>query len=287
MEGRKKLFPYVLLAPSILVIFFVLIVPLGYSVYCSLYKCNYMNFTDFVGLDNFIRVLSDKTYLAAFGRTFLFTAASLVISLGFGVVFALWIHKYKGITAYAIELLVLIPWVTSQVVGTILWKWILNEDLGLLNYIIRVCGGSPLKLLSDPNIAQITLILVMSWRTIGYAMVNILAGLKSIPDNVEEAAIVDGVSKFQMLQYIRLPMIKTPLLISTIILTLSNINNLTVPLSLTGGGPGTATRVIMIPIYRLGFENYQFGTSSALSILLMIVTVVLSIVYVKVAKYEV
>jgi ABC-type sugar transport system permease subunit len=287
MEGRKKLFPYVLLAPSILVIFFVLIVPLGYSVYCSLYKCNYMNFTDFVGLDNFIRVLSDKTYLAAFGRTFLFTAASLVISLGFGVVFALWIHKYKGITAYAIELLVLIPWVTSQVVGTILWKWILNEDLGLLNYIIRVCGGSPLKLLSDPNIAQITLILVMSWRTIGYAMVNILAGLKSIPDNVEEAAIVDGVSKFQMLRYIRLPMIKTPLLISTIILTLSNINNLTVPLSLTGGGPGTATRVIMIPIYRLGFENYQFGTSSALSILLMIVTVVLSIVYVKVAKYEV
>lgn len=287
MEGRKKLFPYVLLAPSILVIFFVLIVPLGHSVYCSLYKCNYMNFTDFVGLDNFIRVLSDKTYLAAFGRTFLFTAASLVISLGFGVVFALWIHKYKGITAYAIELLVLIPWVTSQVVGTILWKWILNEDLGLLNYIIRVCGGSPLKLLSDPNIAQITLILVMSWRTIGYAMVNILAGLKSIPDNVEEAAIVDGVSKFQMLRYIRLPMIKTPLLISTIILTLSNINNLTVPLSLTGGGPGTATRVIMIPIYRLGFENYQFGTSSALSILLMIVTVVLSIVYVKVAKYEV
>ncbi len=287
MEGRKKLFPYVLLAPSILVIFFVLIMPLGYSVYCSLYKCNYMNFTDFVGLDNFIRVLSDKTYLAAFGRTFLFTAASLVISLGFGVVFALWIHKYKGITAYAIELLVLIPWVTSQVVGTILWKWILNEDLGLLNYIIRVCGGSPLKLLSDPNIAQITLILVMSWRTIGYAMVNILAGLKSIPDNVEEAAIVDGVSKFQMLRYIRLPMIKTPLLISTIILTLSNINNLTVPLSLTGGGPGTATRVIMIPIYRLGFENYQFGTSSALSILLMIVTVVLSIVYVKAAKYEV
>lgn len=287
MEGRKKLFPYVLLAPSILVIFFVLIVPLGYSVYCSLYKCNYMNFTDFVGLDNFIRVLSDKTYLAAFAHTFLFTAASLAISLGFGVVFALWIHKYKGITAYAIELLVLIPWVTSQVVGTILWKWILNEDLGLLNYIIRICGGSPLKLLSDPNIAQITLILVMSWRTVGYAMVNILAGLKSIPDNVEEAAIVDGVSRFQMLWYIRLPMIKTNLLISTIILTLSNINNLTVPLSLTGGGPGTSTTVIMIPIYRLGFENYQFGTSSALSILLMIVTVVLSIVYVKVAKYEV
>lgn len=287
MSKRDKIFPYLLLAPSILVILFVLIIPLGYSVYCSLYKCNYMNFTDFVGLENFAKVLSNTTYLQAFGRTFLFSAVSLVISLTLGIVFALWIHKYKGVTAYVIELLVLIPWITSQVVGTMLWKWILSEDLGLMNYIIRAFGGEPLKLLSDPKTAQIVLILVMSWRTIGYAMVNLLAGLKSIPDSVEEAAIVDGVSKFQMLRYIRLPMIKTPLLISAIILTLSNINNLTVPLSLTGGGPGNATSVIMIPIYRLGFENYQFGISSALSILLMIVTVALSIVYVKAAKYEI
>ena len=259
MNKRDKIFPYLLLAPSILVILFVLIIPLGYSVYCSLYHCNYMKFTDFVGLENFIKVLSNKTYLEAFGRTFLFSAVSLVISLALGIVFALWIHKYTGATAYVIELLVLIPWITSQVVGTMLWKWILSEDLGLMNYLIKVFGGEPLKLLSDSRTAQVVLILVMSWRTIGYAMVNILAGLKSIPDSVEEAAIMDGVSKFQMLRYIRLPMIKTPLLISAIILTLSNINNLTVPLSLTGGGPGNATSVIMIPIYRLGFDRVCKG----------------------------
>ena len=287
MNKRDKIFPYLLVIPSALVILLVLIVPLGYSVYCSLYKCNYMKFTDFVGLDNFVKVLTNKAYLQAFGRTFLFSGISLVISLVLGIVFALWIHKYKGITAYVIELLVLIPWVTSQIVGTLLWKWILSEELGVLNYLITVFGGNPLKLLSDPKIAQWVLILVMSWRTIGYAMVNLLAGLKSIPDSIEEAAIVDGVSKWQLLRYIRIPMIKTPLLISAIILTLSNINNLTVPLSLTGGGPGNATSVIMIPIYRLGFESYQFGTSSALSILLMIVTVALSIVYVKAAKYEI
>ena len=127
----------------------------------------------------------------------------------------------------------------------------------------------------------------MTWRIIGYAMVNILAGLKSISLSIEEAARVDGVSRWQMFCYIRLPMIKTQMLISAIILTLSNLNNLTVPLSLTGGGPGTATSVITIPIYRLGFESYQFGTSSALSILLFAVTLILSIGYVKVAKYEI
>ena len=131
------------------------------------------------------------------------------------------------------------------------------------------------------------LIFVMTWRIIGYAMVQILAGLKSIPKSVEEAAIIDGAGKWQLLRFVRLPMIKTPLLISTIILTLSNINNLTVPLSLTGGGPGTATNVITISVYRLGFENYQFGTSSALSIVLFVVTLALSIGYVKAVKYEV
>ena len=89
-------------------------------------------------------------------------------------------------------------------------------------------------------------------------MVNVLAGLKSISPSIEEAARIDGTNRWQMLRHIRIPMIKTPLLISTIILTLSNINNLVVPLTLTGGGPGTSTSVITIPIYRLAFENYQF-----------------------------
>lgn len=287
MKRRDKMFPYLLLVPSALVILFVLIAPLLYSVYCSLYQCTYMRFTKFVSLDNFIKVLTNMDYLKAFGRTFYISAVSLVIALVLGVLFALWINKYSGITAYAIQLLVLIPWVTSQVVGTLLWKWIFSEDLGVLNYLIKQLGMAPLKVLSDPNTAVWVLIFVMTWRIIGYAMVQILAGLKSIPKSIEEAAVIDGAGKWQLLRYVRLPMIKTPLLISTIILTLSNINNLTVPLSLTGGGPGTATNVITISIYRLGFESYQFGTSSALSIVLFLVTLVLSIGYVKAVKYEV
>jgi ABC-type sugar transport system permease subunit len=240
-----------------------------------------------VGLDNFIKVLTNSDYLKAFGRTLYISAVSLVIALVLAVLFALWINKYSGIVAYAIQLLVLIPWVTSQVVGTLLWKWIFSEDLGVLNYLLKQIGLAPLTVLSDPRTALGVLIFVMTWRIIGYAMVQVLAGLKSIPKSVEEAAIIDGAGKWQLLRYVRLPMIKTPLLISTIILTLSNINNLTVPLSLTGGGPGTATNVITISVYRLGFENYQFGTSSALSILLFIVTLALSIGYVKAVKYEV
>lgn len=251
-----------------------------------MYKVNYMKFTEFVGFDNFIKVLSNPSYLSALGRTFYISAISLVISLVLGVAFALWINKRKSIIAFSIQLIVLIPWVTSQVVGALLWKWILNEDLGILNYFIRFFGGDKLPLLSDAYLANVMLILVITWRTIGYAMVNVLAGLKSISPSVEEAARIDGTNGWQMLRYIRIPMLKTPLLISTIILTLSNINNLVVPLTLTGGGPGTSTSVITIPIYRLAFESYQFGTSSALSVVLFVITVILSAIYVKAVRYE-
>jgi len=289
MQVRRfdRAFPYLLIAPSFFVIFLVLIMPLGFSIYASVYECRYMNFTRFVGLDNFIRVLSNKDYLMSFGITFYVSMISLLISLAVGVLMALWIHKRKGIYAYIIQLVILIPWVTSQVVGSMLWKWILSEDLGLLNYFIEQLGGKKLALFSDKTLAVIVLIFVISWRTIGYAMVNVLAGLKGIPIAVEEAAHIDGVNRWQLLRYIRFPMIKTPLLISTIILTLSNINNLTVPLTLTGGGPGTATNVITIPIYRLGFESFQFGPSSALSLVLFLITLVFSIIYVRAVRYEI
>ncbi len=287
MKKSDKWFPYLLIGPSSLVIVFVLLLPLGYSIYCSMYKVNYMKFTEFVGFDNFIKVLSNPSYMAALGRTFYISAISLVFSLVLGIAFALWIHKLKRGLAYSVQLIVLIPWVTSQVVGALLWKWIFNEDLGLLNYFIALFGGGKLPLLSDAFLANVMLIFVSTWRTIGYAMVNVLSGLKGISLSTEEAARIDGTNSWQMLRYIRIPMLKTPLLLSTIILTLSNINNLVVPLTLTGGGPGTSTSVITIPIYRLAFESYQFGTSSALSIILFVITVILSAIYVKAVRYEV
>lgn len=288
MKLRKgRMFPYLLIAPSVIVISMVLLVPLLYSIYCSLYTAKYMSFDQFVGLGNYIKIIQNSEYGMAFGRTFYISAVSLLISLVLGVLFALWTHRYRGVFAYAIQLLVLIPWVTSQVVSTMLWKWVLNEDTGLLNYLITGVGGSRVAFFSNKTTAVWVLIFVMAWRTIGYAMINILAGLKGIPASMEEAALIDGASGWQRFRFVRLPMIKTQLLISGIIIALSNINNLIVPMTLTGGGPGTATQVITLSIYKIGFSNFQFGISSALSVILFVVTVILSIIYVKALRYEI
>lgn len=281
------LFPYLLIAPSIAVIAIVLLIPLLYSVYCSLFTAKYMSFDQFVGVRNYIKIFSDSSYIRAFGRTFSISAVSLAISLSLGVIFALWTHRCKGIFSYLIQLVVLIPWVTSQVVSTMLWKWILNEDTGLFNYVVKSLGGRAFSFFSDKRTAVWMLIIVMAWRTIGYAMINILAGLKGIPVSMEEAALIDGAGRWQRFWHVRLPMIKTSMLISGIIIALSNINNLVVPMTLTGGGPGTATSVITLSIYKIGFSNFQFGISSALSVILFLVTVILSVIYVKVLRYEI
>ena len=118
-------------------------------------------------------------------------------------------------------------------------------------------------------------------------MVMILAGLKSLPADYIEAAKVDGANAWNILLRIKIPLIKTPLLISAIVLTMSNFNNNTVPMVLTTGGPSNATNVITLYLYKLSFTYYRFGTSSALSTLLFAINAVMIILYIRMVKYDI
>ena len=287
MRPGDRILPYALVFPVFLFIVMWLLLPLCYALYCSFWRCDYMQFTKTVGLENFTAMLFDKGIQSSFLRTFAISSISLGIALVFGTVFALWIHAEKGTLAYLIQLMGLIPWVTSMVVASMLWKWIFQEDAGLLNYFVRQFGGQKVGFLTDKRIAVISLIFVMTWRVIGYVMVQVLAGLKSIPANLEEAAYVDGATRWQMFWYVRFPLLKTPIAISGIVVGLSNLNNLTVPLTLTSGGPGSATTTISIELYRLSMKYYHFGEASALSIMLVAFNFLLMVLYIKAVNYDV
>lgn len=270
-----------------LLIFALLIWPLFYTVFCSFFKLDYLNFGGFVGLNNYRMILNDKNVYASFGVTFLVTLCSTGISLILGLVLALWIDKRNGLMAFGIELVGLLPWVISMMVGAMLWRWILNGDTSLFNYFLSLLGKEPVQLFNRKSAAVATLIAVMAWRTIGYSMVMTLAGLKGVPEALVEAARVDGANAWQVLSRIRLPLIKTPMLISAIVLTMSNFNNNTVPMVLTSGGPSNATNVITLYLYKLSFDYYKFGTASALSTLLFAVNAVMIVLYIRMVKYEI
>lgn len=276
---------YILPAMFILVMF--LLIPLGLTVYYSFYNLDYLVKGDFVGLANYKSLLSNQTIIRSFGTTILVTVAATAISMILGLILALWIDRKTGIFAYLIELVGLVPWVISMVVAGLLWKWLFNGDMGLLNSILKMFGMEPIYVVQGKQSAVIALIFVMSWRTIGYAMIMILAGLKGVDGGLIEAARIDGANAMQTLFRIKLPLIKTQVLLSTIVLTVSNFTNNTVPKVLTSGGPNDATNVITLQQYNMSFRYYQFGTSSALSVIIMLVTTLMIIAYMKVSKYKI
>ncbi len=286
MKFQRRMGP-LLVAPAMLLIAALLIWPLFYTVYCSFLKLDYLNYGGFVGWKNYSKILSDKSVYASFKVTFLVTICSTGISMLLGLILALWIDKRSGFMAFSIELVGLLPWVISMMVGAMLWRWLLNGDTSLFSFLMRLLGKEPIPLFNRKTEATITLIAVMAWRTIGYSMFMILAGLKGVSESLIEAAHVDGANRWQVLTKIRLPLIKTPMLISAIVLTMSNFNNNTVPMVLTSGGPSNATNVITLYLYKLSFDYYKFGTASALSTLLFAVNAIMIVVYIRMVKYDI
>lgn len=286
---RKRLdqaLPYALSAPAMLFVVLFLLVPLGYCFYCSFWRCDYMHFTKFIGLGNYFDTLTNSDTLKSIGLSFYISFVSLAIALTVGILMALWINSAKGGFAYVLEIILLVPWVTSQVVAAMLWKWLLKDETGLINYLLTRIGWDTVGFLSNKTLAVYSLIGVMTWRVIGYVMVQMVAGLKAIPKEYDEAGVIDGANKWQLFWQVRVPQLKAPMAISAIIVALSNLNNVTVPLTMTGGGPGKATTVISILAYRESFSYYHFGEASALSIALCVINFILTVMYVKAVKYE-
>jgi ABC-type sugar transport system permease subunit len=268
-------------------ILFILVIPLFYAVYCSLFNLDYLVKGKFLGLGNYLYLLRDTEIAGSFLRTLIMTLSATFISLICGLIFALWIDRHSGSFAWAIEMICLIPWVLSMVVGALLWRWLFTSDFGLFDLLFGKLAGKPMHILSSVRSSQAVLVLVLAWRTIGYSMIMILAGLKALSFELIEAARIDGAGAWQILTRIKLPLIKTPMLVSSIVLTLSNFTNNTVPLVLTSGGPGSATNVITLHLYKMSFSYYQFGRSSALSVMVFAVTLLMVIFYIKVVDYEI
>lgn len=285
---RKKLnlsLWYVLPAMTVLLLF--LVVPLIYTLYCSFFNMDYLVQGSFVGFNNYQSLLKNQRVLNSLLFTFEITAVSTALSVILGLMLALWIDSKSGLFAYLIQVFTLIPWVISMMVAALLWRWLFNGDLGLFNMILKALGAAPVYVVETRNSAIIALVFVLMWRLVGYAMIMILAGLKSLDSSVVEAATVDGASSMQMLWYVKLPLIKTNVLLSTIVLTVSNFTNNTVPKVLTSGGPNDATNVITLHQYNLAFRYYQFGSSAALSLIIMLLTSIIIYLYIRVSKYRI
>jgi multiple sugar transport system permease protein len=221
----------------------------------------------FVGLDNYIRLWKDPFYWQAVRTTFVYTGFSILFKFIFGLIAALVINsQVRG--RNILTGLILLPWIIPSVVQALTWKSIFDPLFGALNYILLQLGiiSEGISWLGDPKLALPAVILANVWAGIPFFTVNILAGLQSIPQELYEAAEVDGASEWQQFRHITLPGIRFVVLVAVLLSTIWTFNSFEVIFLLTGGGPAGTTRVYSVLTYQYGMIGLRFGPAAAIAL---------------------
>ncbi|MGO1079510.1 carbohydrate ABC transporter permease [Inquilinus sp. CA228] len=272
---------YILVAPACVLIGLMMFYPVIQTLQFSVSKVQLPTFrTVFVGLDNFIRILDDPGTWPLLQRTLIWVIGTVVLRFALGFLAAVIFNARVRGTVW-MRVLVILPWTIPSVVGANLWRWIVQTDTGLLNQTLRSWGLGDLALnwLGDPDIAIFTVIVAYSWAGFPFVMLLILARMQGIPNELYDAARVDGASSWQMFRYITLPLLRGVIIIALILETVSGINSFDTLVIMTGGGPAESTRVWGLEIYKVGFGEFNLGGASALSVLLFIGVLSLFVVY--------
>jgi ABC-type sugar transport system permease subunit len=182
--------------------------------------------------------------------------------------------------------MLILPWVVSQLLTALLWRWLDSPLLGPLAYVLGVLTDSRVDILGDPSTAMGGVIVANVWRTFPYAMILILAALQTIPYDLYEAARIDGAGRWNVFRYVTFPMIQNTFLIATIILSVHYFNMIELPLVLTGGGPVNRTELLGLRVYREAFVLFKFGFGAAIAMIMFIINIVVSLAYIKILRAE-
>lgn len=281
LRAQRSRRAYVLIAPAVILIALMMIYPVVQTIYFSFSKVQLPALrTSFIGFDNFIRIFSDPETGPLVQRTLVWIVGGVALKMALGLAAALVFNaKVRG-TVW-MRILVILPWAIPSVVGANLWRWIVQTDAGVLNQTLRSVGldGWALNWLGSPDTAMLTVIVAYSWGGFAFVMLLILARLQGLPEEVNEAARVDGANWWQLFRYITLPSLMGVLAVALILEIVSGINSFDTLMIMTGGGPANATRIWGIDIYKTGFTDFNLGGAAAQSVLMFAAVIIVFIIY--------
>ncbi len=282
---RPGAMPWLLTMPAVLLVVTVTFLPVFEAMSLSLHETSYLKTGKFTGLAHYVRFFRDPLAWQNISNSVVFTSGSLALSLPIAVGLALLLDKpLPGRAVFRV--LLILPWVVSQLLTALLWRWLDSPLVGPLAYVLSVLADRRVDILGDPSTAMLGVIAANVWRTFPYAMVLTLAALQTIPADLYEAAKIDGAGPIRTFFNVTLPMIQNTVLIATIILSVHYFNMIELPLVLTGGGPVNATELLGLRVYREAFELFRFGSGAAIAMLIFVVNVVVSIAYIRVLRAE-
>ena len=268
---------WILFGPAVLVMAAIFLYPLAYAFNLSLHDWSFFTLNDppFVGLRNYGNTLRDLELWSALGKTGIFVGIGLILQFSIGMALALGVDKLGRQGGLLTTLLVMPMMVTPVVVG-LGWKFILDYNFGIFNYVRTVLGLQPVAVLSSSRWALLTMTLVDTWQWTPFIFLVLLAGLRSLPHEPYEAAIVDGAGPWHIFSRITVPLLKPVLVVALVMRMAGAAKVFDHIFVLTGGGPGTATEVVSLHLYRKAFQSYEMGYASAVALLLTLLIALIS-----------
>ncbi len=238
----------------------------------------------FVGIDNYVKVVNNRTFFVAVKNTLFFVGVSVIMHMFLGMVYALLLNtSYLATRTKAIfRVIYALPWMFTASIIAILWKMMLNP-YGVINYLLQMFNltSQQIEWLGSRSFALISVTIINIWAGYPFYMVSILAGLQGIPTDLYEASSIDGAGMLRQFMHITIPQLK-PILISLMMLDFVwTIQQFALIWMTTGGGPINATEMLSTFIYKLGFSKYQYSQASASAVILLIVCSIIAVFYVR------
>lgn len=285
--SETRYWAYFLIIPSLILITAVVIYPVLSGILLSFreYRLNRPDLgTGFIGLEHYQDLLTDRTFTGALGNTFIWVVGGVTMQFTLGLITALALNR--GLRGFRVaRVLVLLPWVMPSVVSGNIWALMLDSRLGVINDILVKLGlqDGYRAWFSDPDVALIAVMIVSLWGAFPFFTMLLLAGLQGIPDDLYEAASVDGANPWHQFRHITLPLLR-PIIIATVVLrVIGLVNSPDLLIILTNGGPGRATQMLSLYAFQTAYLKFDFGYAGAMSVIMLLLLMAFTIIYVRVS----
>lgn len=279
-RNQRAFTPFLFLLPFFLIYSVFMLYPIFDALRLSFFEAGGFGAPEFIGLDNYRQLLSDPRYLEALRNTTIYTLASVFILSPLALIFAVTIRSFIVPSAAFksfYRLTFFLPFITSLVVVALMFNVVFDPNYGLLNSLFASIGLPRLDWLRSPDLALPSVIMVGIWTYVGINSLYFLAGLQNIPDDLHEAAAVDGAGRTKTFFYVTLPLLKPVILFVVVQATIFSYQLFELPFLLTGGGPSDATLTLAIYLYETGFRQFDRGYASAIGYSMALIAIALAV----------
>lgn len=277
-KWKENITAYSFIIPNFLGFAIFTLGPILFAIVLSFHQWDGSNPMQFVGLDNFFRMWEDTRVRAAFMNTMIYVISTVPLTLGSALGLAILLNsKIKGKNIF--RTISFFPYVASLVAVAAVWNMIFSPVNGPINEILKILGVmNPPRWAADKDWAMVTIVLFSIWKQMGYYMVIFLAGLQGISEELYEAAELDGANKWSKFRNVTLPQLRPVTFFVMMMLTINSFKVYDIVYMITQAGPGTSTLVLVYEIYNTAFKNWQLGYSSAISMLLFVIVLIVTVV---------